>query len=58
MTKTRDYQKSKAEQDHQLSKELAMTFPASDPPASSQPGGGVTGPETHAPKPAATKGTK
>jgi hypothetical protein len=28
-----------------LSKELDMTFPASDPPASTQPGGGITGPE-------------
>jgi hypothetical protein len=37
--------KSKDEQDRQLSKELAMTFPASDPPASSQPGAGVTGPD-------------
>jgi hypothetical protein len=41
---TKEKEKSKAEQDRQLSKELAMTFPASDPPASSQPGGGVTGP--------------
>jgi hypothetical protein len=41
---TKDKDKSKAERDRQLSKELAMTFPASDPPASSQPGGGITGP--------------
>jgi len=37
--------KVKAEQDHKLTKELDMSFPASDPPASVQPGSGVTGPE-------------
>jgi hypothetical protein len=42
---TKDKPKSKDEQDRQLSKELAMTFPASDPPATSQPGAGITGPE-------------
>jgi hypothetical protein len=36
--------RTKAEQGHKLSKELEMTFPASDPPASAQPGAGVTGP--------------
>jgi hypothetical protein len=44
---TKDKPKSKDEQDRQLSKELAMTFPASDPPASSQPGAGITGPEAN-----------
>ena len=37
--------KSKGDQDRELSKELVETFPASDPPAITQPGGGVTGPE-------------
>jgi hypothetical protein len=29
----------------ELDKELESTFPASDPPASTQPGSGITGPE-------------
>jgi hypothetical protein len=37
--------KSKNEQERELSKELEMSFPASDPPSSTQPGGGITGPE-------------
>lgn len=37
--------KSKGEQERELTKELEATFPASDPPASTQPGGGITGPE-------------
>jgi hypothetical protein len=37
--------KSKKEEDRELSKELEMSFPASDPPASTQPGSGITGPE-------------
>ena len=37
--------KSKKEEDRQLSRELEESFPASDPPASTQPGGGITGPE-------------
>jgi hypothetical protein len=37
--------KSKNEEDRQLSKELEMSFPASGPPAATQPGSGVTGPE-------------
>ena len=37
--------KSKKEKEQQLSKELEMSFPASDPPASTQPGSGITGPE-------------
>jgi hypothetical protein len=43
-------QKSKGEQGRQLTKELEETFPASDPPASTQPGSGITGPEVVAPK--------
>jgi hypothetical protein len=45
MTETKRDTKSKGEQERQLSKELEQTFPASDPPASTQPGSGVTGPE-------------
>jgi hypothetical protein len=45
MTRKRREQKPKDEQDRELSRELEMTFPASDPPASTEPGGGVTGPE-------------
>ena len=37
--------KSKNEQELELSKELEMSFPASDPPSLIQPGGGITGPE-------------
>lgn len=36
-------------EDRELTKELDMSFPASDPPASTQPGSGITGPEV-APK--------
>jgi hypothetical protein len=36
---------TKKKEDQQLSKELEMSFPASDPPASTQPGSGTTGPE-------------
>jgi hypothetical protein len=36
-------QKSKNEQDRQLSEELEMSFPASDPPAATEPGSGITG---------------
>jgi hypothetical protein len=45
--------KSKKEKEQQLSKELEMSFPASDPPASTQPGSGITGPE---PPPKSRKG--
>ncbi|HVV95459.1 MAG TPA: hypothetical protein VHD15_18770 [Hyphomicrobiales bacterium] len=31
-------------------KEVEDTFPASDPPASSEPGGGITGPEDDGPR--------
>jgi hypothetical protein len=44
-TKKKEDRKSKKEEDQQLSKELEMSFPASDPPASTQPGSGITGPE-------------
>ena len=37
--------KSKNKEDQQLSKELEMSFPASDPLAATQPGSGITGPE-------------
>jgi len=37
--------KSKKEEDRELSRELEDSFPASDPPASTQPGSGITGPE-------------
>ena len=37
--------KSKKEEDRQLSRELEESFPASDPPAATQPGSGITGPE-------------
>jgi hypothetical protein len=37
--------KPKNEQERELSEELEMSFPASDPPSSTQPGGGITGPE-------------
>jgi len=40
-----DEKKSKNEEDQELSEELEMSFPASDPPSSTQPGGGITGPE-------------
>lgn len=39
--------RAKDEQDRILSMELEMTFPASDPPASTQPSSGVTGPVSH-----------
>ena len=43
-------QKSKGEQERQLTRELEETFPASDPPASTQPGSGITGAEVVEPK--------
>jgi hypothetical protein len=45
MTKASQHRKLTGEQGRQLTKELEMTFPASDPPASTQPGSGITGPE-------------
>jgi hypothetical protein len=51
MAEAKHAQKSKSEQERQLTKELEETFPASDPPASTQPGGSsVTGPEVVEPK--------
>ena len=46
MAKTEQDRKSKNKEDRQLSRELEMSFPASDPPAATQPGSGITGPET------------
>jgi hypothetical protein len=37
--------KSKTEEDRELTRELEQSFPASDPPSTTQPGGGITGPE-------------
>jgi hypothetical protein len=51
MAEAKRDKKSKGEQEQQLSKELEQTFPASDPPASVQPGSGVTGPEVAKSKP-------
>jgi hypothetical protein len=41
--------KSKRSRDQDLTKELEDTFPASDPPSISQPGGGITGAEVALP---------
>jgi hypothetical protein len=46
VTKEKQQRKSKGDQERQLSDELTQSFPASDPPASIQPGSGITGPET------------
>ena len=51
MTESKRDKKSKSEREQQLSKELEQTFPASDPPASVQPGRGVTGPGVPRSKP-------
>jgi hypothetical protein len=51
MTKEKQAPKSKGSQERGLSKELEMSFPASDPPASTQPGSGITGPEVVKPTP-------
>ena len=45
MAKTEQDRKSKNEEDRQLSRELEMSFPASDPPAATQPGSRITGAE-------------
>jgi hypothetical protein len=45
MAKAKQDGKSKNKEDQQLSMELEMSFPASDPPAATQPGSGITGPE-------------
>ena len=44
-SKKKEDRKSKNDEDRQLSKELEMSFPASDPPSATQPGSGITGPE-------------
>ena len=44
-SKDKEERKSKNERDRQLTKELEMSFPASDPPAATQPGSGITGAE-------------
>jgi hypothetical protein len=41
--------KSKNEQERELSKELEMSFPSSDAPSLTQPGGGITGPDVDKP---------
>jgi hypothetical protein len=55
MAKTEHNQKSKDEKDRELSRELEMSFPASDPPAATQPGSGITGPEAPISQPKAAK---
>ena len=55
-SKNEEDRKSKNEQDRQLSRELEMSFPASDPPAATQPGSGITGPEATSLKRRPTKG--
>jgi hypothetical protein len=49
-TPTKDDEKRvKNEEDRELSEELEMSFPASDPPSSIQPGSGITGSEPSSP---------
>ena len=59
MSKEEQERRTQDQQDRKLSKELDkeldMSFPASDPPASTQPGSGVTGPEVAEPAPAKAK---
>lgn len=55
MATTREKRKLKADQERQLTKGLTMTFPASDPVASTQPGGGITGPDAKPPAPTLDK---
>jgi hypothetical protein len=59
MSKEKQERRTQDQQDRKLSKELDkeldMSFPASDPPASTQPGSGVTGPEVAEPAPAKAK---
>lgn len=55
-TPTKDDEKRvKNEEDRELSEELEMSFPASDPPSSIQPGSGITGPEPSSPSEADVK---
>lgn len=55
MARAEHGRKSRNEEDRQLSRELEMSFPASDPPAATQPGSGVTGPEAARSEPKADK---
>jgi hypothetical protein len=55
MAKEKQEPKSKDDQERRLSEELKQSFPASDPPASTQPGSGITGPEVVKPTPAKTR---
>ncbi len=48
-------EEDEAVRERQLSKELEDSFPASDPPASTQPGSGITGAEAAKPKEKASK---
>ena len=54
-SKDEEERKSKNEQDRQLTKELEMSVPASDPPAATQPGSGITGPDAARPEAKADK---
>ena len=45
MAKTEQDRKSKNEEDAAAFQGMEMSFPASDPPAATQPGSGITGPE-------------
>lgn len=56
MSKTKAPEKTKRDSEDKLGEELEMTFPASDPPAATQPGGGVTGPDDPLPAPTPTGG--
>jgi hypothetical protein len=44
-SENKEERKSKSKEDRELSEELEMSFPASDAPAATQPGSGITGPE-------------
>ncbi len=56
MTKAKAPEKTERDSEDKLAEELEMTFPASDPPAATQPGAGVTGPERPLPPPTPTGG--
>ena len=43
--KSKNEDEARKEEDRRLSRELEESFPASDPPAATQPGSGITGPE-------------
>lgn len=55
MANAEQERKWKNEEDRQLTKELEMSFPASDPPAATQPGSGIIGPEATIPEAKAAK---